>query len=123
MKAAVVSEYGGPEVLRFQDFPEPTPGPNQVLVRVAATSINPFDIKRRSGEAKAFAPIHFPGIIGVDVAGTVITCGPGVNGFSAGDRVFGMGDGTYAERCLAEAENLAKVPPGLELIDAAALPL
>jgi NADPH:quinone reductase-like Zn-dependent oxidoreductase len=123
MKAIVISEYGGPEVLKFQDFPEPTPGPNQVLVGVAATSINPFDIKRRSGEAKAFAPIRFPGIIGVDVAGTVISCGPGVKGFSAGDRVFGMADGTYAERCLADAENLAKIPAGLELIEAAALPL
>jgi NADPH:quinone reductase-like Zn-dependent oxidoreductase len=123
MKAIVVSEYGGPEVLKYQDFPDPIPGPNQVLVRVAATSINPFDIKRRSGDVKAFAPIRFPGIIGVDVAGTIISCGPGVTGFSAGERVFGMADGTYAERCLAEAENLAKIPPGLDLIEAAALPL
>lgn len=123
MKAIVVSEYGGPEVLKLQDFPDPSPGPNQVLVRVAATSINPFDMKRRSGEAKAFAPIHFPGIIGVDVAGTIVSCGAAVKGFAAGERVFGMADGTYAELCLAEAGNLAKIPAGLDLIDAAALPL
>jgi len=123
MKAIVVSEYGGPEVLKFKDSPDPSPGPHEVLVRVAATSVNPFDIKRRSGEAKAFAPINFPGILGVDVAGTVISCGPGVKGFSPGERVFGMADRTYAELCLAEAEYLAKIPAGLDLIGAAALPL
>src|SRR5215510_5014960 len=123
MKAIVVSEYGGPEVLKFTDCLDPVPGPREVLVCVAATSVNPFDIKRRSGEAKAFAPINFPGILGVDVAGTVISCGPEVKGFSAGERVFGMADRTYAELCLAEAEYLSKIPVGLDLIDAAALPL
>src|SRR5215472_15844157 len=103
MKAIVVSEYGGPEVLQFKDYRDPSPGPDEVLVRVAATSINPFDLKRRSGEAKAFAPINFPGIIGVDLAGTVIECGNKVKGFSPGDRVFGMADQTYAERCVAKA--------------------
>jgi NADPH:quinone reductase-like Zn-dependent oxidoreductase len=123
MKAIVVSEYGGPEVLKLRDYPAPSPGPNDVLVRVAATSINPFDIKRRSGEAKAYAPITFPGILGVDVAGTIISCGSAVKGFSVGDRVFAMADQTYAELCLAEAQYLAKIPSGLDLIEAAALPL
>jgi NADPH:quinone reductase-like Zn-dependent oxidoreductase len=123
MKAIVVSEYGGPEVLKFKDVPEPSPGPGEVLVQVAATSVNPFDIKRRSGEAKAFAPINFPGILGVDVAGTVISYGPRVKGFSEGERVFGMAGQTYAERCVVKAEYLAKIPRGLELIEAAALPL
>ena len=123
MKAIVVSEYGGPEVLKFKDYPEPSPGPDEVLLRVAATSINPFDIKRRSGEGKAYAPINFPGILGVDVAGTVISCGPDVKGFSPGDHVFGMADQTYAERCAVKAEYLAKIPAGLDLVDAAALPL
>jgi len=103
MKAIIVSQYGGPEVMKFGDCPDPSPGPDEVLVRVAATSINPFDLKRRSGEAKAFAPISFPGTIGVDVAGTVIRCGADVKGFSAGDRVFGMADQTYAEQAEAAA--------------------
>ena len=109
--------------MQFADCPDPSPGLDEVLVRVAATSINPFDMKRRSGEAKAFAPISFPGILGVDLAGTVINCGPQVKGFSAGDRVFGMADQTYAELCLAKAENLAKIPAGLDLVEAAALPV
>ena len=123
MKAIVVSQYGGPEVLEFKDFPDPSPGPDEVLVRLAATSINPFDIMRRSGQAKDFAPINFPGIVGVDVAGTVISCGNEVKGFSAGDRIFGMGDQTYAERCVVKAESLARIPAGLDLVEAAALPL
>jgi NADPH:quinone reductase-like Zn-dependent oxidoreductase len=123
MKAIIVSQYGGPDVLKFGDYPDPSPGPDEVLVRVAATSVNPFDMKRRSGEAKAFAPIAFPDIIGADLAGTVVSCGPGVRGFSAGDRVFGMAAGTYAELCVAKAEWLAKIPAGLDLVEAAALPV
>jgi NADPH:quinone reductase-like Zn-dependent oxidoreductase len=110
-------------VLEYKDYPDPSPGPDEVLVRVAATSINPFDIKQRSGEAQAFAPINFPGILGVDLAGTVISCGDKVKAFSPGDRVFGMAAQTYAERCVAKAEWLAKIPAGLDLVDAAAIPL
>jgi NADPH:quinone reductase-like Zn-dependent oxidoreductase len=123
MKAIVVSQYGGSEVMKFDEHPDPSPGPDEVLVRVAAASINPFDMKRRSGELKAFAPISFPGILGVDVAGTVISCGRDVKGFSSGDRVFGMADQTYAELCVTKATSLAKIPTGLDLVEAAALPL
>jgi NADPH:quinone reductase-like Zn-dependent oxidoreductase len=123
MKAIVISQYGGPEVLEYKDFPDPSPGPDEVLVRLAATSINPFDIMRRSGQAKDFAPITFPGIVGVDVAGTVVSCGNKVKGFSVGDRIFGMADQTYAERCVVKAETMARVPAGLDLVEAAALPL
>jgi NADPH:quinone reductase-like Zn-dependent oxidoreductase len=123
MKAMLVSQYGGPEVLKFGDCPDPSPGPDEVLVRVAATSVNPFDLKQRSGEAKAFAPISFPGILGLDVSGTVIGCGRDVKGFSAGDHVFGMAVQTYAELCVVKAEGLAKIPAGLDLVEAAALPV
>lgn len=123
MKAIVVSQYGGPEVLVYKDFRDPSPGPDEVLLRVAATSINPFDIKRRSGEAKAFAPINFPGVLGVDVAGTVISFGKNVELFSVGDRVFGIADHAYAELCVAQAKWLAKIPSKLDLVEAAALPL
>jgi NADPH:quinone reductase-like Zn-dependent oxidoreductase len=123
MKAIIVSQYGGPEVMKFTDCPDPSPGRGEVLVRVAATSVNPIDIKRRSGEARDYSPISFPGILGVDVAGTVVSCGPDVKGFSPGDRVFAMADHTYAELCVVKAEGLAKIPSGLDLVDAAALPL
>jgi NADPH:quinone reductase-like Zn-dependent oxidoreductase len=123
MKAVVVHQYGGPEVLKFEDYPNPVPGSGEVLVRVAATSVNPIDYKRRAGLTKDFYPIKFPGLIGVDIAGTVVKIGSGVEGFSVGDQVFAMADDTYAELCVVKAANLAKVPKGLDLIQAAALPL
>jgi NADPH:quinone reductase-like Zn-dependent oxidoreductase len=123
MKAVVVHQYGGPEVLKFEDYPDPVPGPGEVLVRVAATSVNPIDYKRRAGLTKDFYPMKFPSLIGVDMAGTVVKLGPGVEGFSVGDQVFAMADNTYAQLCVVKAAVLAKVPKGLDLIQAAALPL
>jgi len=123
MKAIVVRKYGGPEVLKFEDFPDPVPGAGEVLVRVAAASVNPIDYKRRAGLTKDFYPIQFPGLIGVDMAGTVVKTGPQVEGFSVGDLVFAMADNTYAELCVVKAAALAKVPQGLDLMQAAALPL
>jgi NADPH:quinone reductase-like Zn-dependent oxidoreductase len=123
MKAIVVHQYGGPEVLKFEDYPDPVPGPGDVLVRVAAASVNPIDYKRRAGLTKDFYPLHFPALIGIDIAGTVVKTGPGVEGFSVGDQVFAMADNTYAELCVVKAAVLAKVPQGLDLVQAAALPL
>ena len=123
MKAVVVHRYGGPEVLKFEDYPDPVPGAGEVLVRVAAASVNPLDYKRRAGLTDDYYPIHFPGLIGVDMAGTVVKIGPEVEGFSVGDQVFSMADNTYAELCVVSAAILAKVPKGLDLIQAAALPL
>jgi NADPH:quinone reductase-like Zn-dependent oxidoreductase len=123
MKAIVVHQYGGPEVLKFEDYPDPVAGPGEALVRVAATSVNPIDYKRRAGLTKDFYPIEFPGLIGVDIAGTVVKIGPGVEDFSVGDQVFTMADNTYAELCVVKAAILARVPKGLDLIRAAALPL
>jgi NADPH:quinone reductase-like Zn-dependent oxidoreductase len=123
MKAVVVRQYGGPEVLKLEEYPDPVPNPGEVLVRVAATSVNPIDYKRRAGLTKDFYPIAFPGLMGVDFAGTVAKVGPGVQGFSVGDKVFAMASDTYAEFCVVKAEILAKIPDGLDLIQAAALPL
>jgi NADPH:quinone reductase-like Zn-dependent oxidoreductase len=123
MKAIVAHQYGGPEVLKFEEYPDPIAGPGEVLVRVAAASVNPIDYKRRAGFTKDFYPMTFPGLIGVDMAGTVVKVGPGVDGFSIGDQVFAMADNTYAELCVVNAAALAKVPKGLDLIQAAALPL
>src|ERR1700678_3100522 len=123
MKAIVVHEYGGPEVLKFEQYPDPVAGQGEVLVRVAAASVNPIDYKRRAGLTKDFYPMQFPSLIGVDVAGTVVKIGPGVEGRSVGDQVFAMADNTYAEVCVIDAAVLAKIPKGLDLIRAAALPL
>jgi NADPH:quinone reductase-like Zn-dependent oxidoreductase len=102
--------------LKFEDHPDPVPGPGEVLVRVAATSVNPIDYKRRAGLTKDFYPLTFPGLIGVDLGGTIVKVGPGVEGFSVGDKVFAMADNTYAELCVVKAAMLAKVPTGLDLI-------
>jgi NADPH:quinone reductase-like Zn-dependent oxidoreductase len=123
MKAIVVHQYGGPEVLKFEDYPNPVAGSGEVLVRVAAASVNPLDYKRREGLTKDYYPIRFPGLIGVDVSGTVAKLGPGAESFSVGDQVFAMADNTYAELCVVNTAILAKVPKGLDLIEAAALPL
>jgi NADPH:quinone reductase-like Zn-dependent oxidoreductase len=123
MKAMVLHQYGGPDALKFEDYPDPVPGAGEVLVRVAATSINPIDNLRRSGAAKAFQPVQFPGILGIDLAGTVLKLGSGVEGISVGDRVFAMADHTYAELCVVKAEILARIPEGLDVVEAAALPL
>src|SRR4051794_17245928 len=123
MKAIVVHQYGGPDVLKFEEYPDPVPDRGEVLVRVAAASVNPIDYKRRAGLTKDFYPLKFPGLIGVDMAGTVVTVGPGVESFSAGNRVFAMTDNSYAELCVVKADALADIPEGLDVIDAAALPL
>src|SRR6202050_4570083 len=123
MKAIVVHQYGGPEVLKYEDYPDPVPGRGEVLVRVAAAGVNPIEYKGRAGLTKDFYPMQFPGLIGVDMAGTVVKVGPGVEAFSAGNRVFAMADNTYAELCVVKADVLADIPEGLDLIEAAALPL
>jgi NADPH:quinone reductase-like Zn-dependent oxidoreductase len=123
MKAIVVHQYGGPEVLKFEEYPDPVPGPGEVLVRVAAAGVNPIDYKRRAGLTKDFYPLQFPGLIGVDMSGTVVKVGPEVEAFTAGNKVFAMADNTYAELCVVKADVLSDIPEGLDLIEAAALPL
>ncbi len=123
MKASVLHEYGPAKNLKYEDFPDPEPGPGEVLVHVSAIGVNPVDWKMRSGATKEYFPVQFPGVIGRDVAGTVRTIGVGVLGFKEGDRVFALADHTYAELCVIKASDLALVPDGLELTTAAAIPL
>jgi NADPH:quinone reductase-like Zn-dependent oxidoreductase len=123
MKAIVVHQYGGPEVLKFEEYRDPVPRPGEVLIRVAASSVNPIDYKRRAGKTQDFYPIKFPGLIGVDVAGTVLALGPGVAGFRVGEQVFAMAAEAYAELAVVKAANLATLPKGLDVVEAAALPL
>jgi NADPH:quinone reductase-like Zn-dependent oxidoreductase len=122
MKAILVHEYGGPEVLKFEDYADPPIKPDEVLIRLAATSINPLDIKRRSGAAKALAPIRFPGILGLDVSGTIAKLGSAVKGWKVGDSVLAFAGETYAEFCAVPASVLTKLPEGMDIVDAAALP-
>src|ERR1700744_641087 len=123
MKAAVLHEYGPPSKLKYEDFPDPKPGPGEVLVAVRAASLNPIDWKVRSGAAKERFPVSFPALLGGDVAGIVRELGEGVKDFAIGDRVFAVAWGTYAELCVVKANELAKIPEGLEMTVAAAVPL
>jgi NADPH:quinone reductase-like Zn-dependent oxidoreductase len=123
MKAVILHEYGGPEKLKWEDAPDPEVHEGEVLVRVSSTSVNPVDYKMRSGAAKSRFPVEFPGILGRDVAGVVRAVGPGVDEFEPGDTVFALAQHTYAELCVVQAKELAKVPEGLDLVQAGALPL
>ena len=127
MKAVRYYEFGGTEVLRYEDVERPVPGPGQALVRVAATSFNPVDDHIRAGALAGMIPITFPHVPGLDLAGTVVELGADVTGVEVGDRVVAMlpldSAGGAAEYALVPAESLAPAPETTDLIDAAALPL
>jgi NADPH:quinone reductase-like Zn-dependent oxidoreductase len=123
VKAAVVHEYGGPDELKYEDVPDPVAGPGEVLVKVAATAINPVDLLEISGAMKDRRPLHFPAILGRDVSGTVVALGAGVQNLKIGDKVCAWILHTFAELCAADAGLFAKLPDGLDIVDAAALPL
>ena len=126
MKAVRFHEYGGPEVLRYEDVDRPRPAAAQVLIRVAATSFNPVDAAIRSGFLQQVFPVALPHTPGIDVAGTLADLGEGVAGWSVGEAVVGFlpmtEDGASAEFVLAPAELLTGAPTSIPLVDAAALP-
>jgi NADPH:quinone reductase-like Zn-dependent oxidoreductase len=123
MKAVLLREYGSPSKLHYEEVPDPVAGPGEVLVRVAAASINPIDWKLRSGVMKDFMPLDLPAILGRDLSGVVRAIGEGVTGFAPGDRVMAMAPGADAELVAIKASDLALVPEKLDLVEAAALPL
>jgi NADPH:quinone reductase-like Zn-dependent oxidoreductase len=126
MKAVRFHEFGGPEVLRYEDVDRPRPAAGQVLIRVAATSFNPVDAAIRSGFLQQVFPVALPHTPGIDVAGTLAEIGEGVAGWSVGEAVVGFlpmtEDGASAEFVLAPAELLTGAPTSIPLGDAAALP-
>jgi NADPH:quinone reductase-like Zn-dependent oxidoreductase len=123
MKAAVIHQYGGPDVLKYEDAPDPSPGDGEVLIKVAAAGLNPVDQHEHTGATKDWRPLAFPAVIGWDVSGTVIRLGKDVAGLALGDRVCAWAYHTFAELCAAKAELFAAVPAAMDLIDAAAYPL
>ena len=123
MRAVVLHEYGGPEKLKYEEVPDPVAGEGEVLLHVAASSVNPIDFKLRSGAMQQYWPMQLPAILGRDVSGIVRTVGPGVTGFAPGDRVMALGNQTYAQLTIVNAADLTHLPDGLDLVEAAALPL
>src|ERR1700719_937236 len=127
MKAIRIHNYGGPEVLKYEDAPRPEPGEGEVLIRVHATSVNPIDWKVREGEMKDFWPHKFPLILGWDLSGVVEELGRGVSRFKIGDEVYGLPDptrgGAYADYIVVRETEFALKPNSLHHIRAAAVPL
>jgi NADPH:quinone reductase-like Zn-dependent oxidoreductase len=126
MKAVRFHEYGGPDVLRYEDVQVPVPGPDEVRIRVAATSFNPVDAGIRGGYLQEAFPVALPHVPGIDVAGTVDAVGANVADRQVGDRVIGflsmVADGAAAEYVVVPAQILADAPTSIPLSDAAALP-
>ncbi|MEU3898130.1 NADP-dependent oxidoreductase [Streptomyces sp. NPDC045251] len=129
MRANVLHRYGGPEQLTVVELPRPVPGPGQILVRAAASAVNPVDIEVRSGQAAGRIGHAFPMVLGWDLSGTVVQCGDSVTRFAVGDRVVAMsaqmatGVGTHAEYVALDAALAAPAPRGVDLVHAAGLPL
>jgi NADPH:quinone reductase-like Zn-dependent oxidoreductase len=113
MKAILLTDHGGPEMLRYGEAPDPTAGPGEVAVEIHAASVNGADYKVRLGGGR-YSLSRFPHILGRDFSGIVSNVGTGVTDFSVGDAVFGVTDqgieGAYAERIAIKAAIIAKKP-------------
>ncbi|WP_328456567.1 NADP-dependent oxidoreductase [Amycolatopsis sp. NBC_00438] len=119
--------YGGPEVLRLEDFEPARPGSGEVLVRVKAAAANPMDWKIRGGEMKVLTGRKFPRGLGHDFAGVVAAVGDGVSRLEVGDEVLGGASikaaGAFAEMVVADEKAVVKKPANLSWEEAAALPI
>jgi NADPH:quinone reductase-like Zn-dependent oxidoreductase len=124
MKAVMLHEYGGPEKLKFEDnVPEPEIRGGTVLIAAAAASVNPIDWKIRSGMRQKDSPLSFPAILGRDVSGIVQAVGANVKHFKTGDRVLALSNATYAELVAVDDSDVTHLPDGVDLANAAAIPL
>ncbi len=130
MKAIRIHNYGGPEVLNYEDAPRPKPQADEVLIRVHAAGVNPIDWKVREGHMKDFWPHKFPLILGWDLSGVVEELGPGpaaAGRFKIGDEIYSVPDvsrdGAYAEYIVVRESELALKPKSLHHVRAAAVPL
>jgi NADPH:quinone reductase-like Zn-dependent oxidoreductase len=127
MKTIVVHEYGGPEVLKYEDTPRPAPKEDQVLVRVIAAGVNPVDDASRSEKYAKFFGITLPFIPGYDIAGVVEKTGANITKFKAGDSVYAYlnlkDGGGYAEYAVATEVEAAPKPKSISFVEAAAVPV
>ena len=124
MRAVRIYEYGGPEQLRFEgDVPDPVMQSGSVVIETAAASVNPIDWKIRSGARQKDFPMKMPAILGRDVSGIVRSVGTNATHFKEGDRVIALTNATYAELVAVDGSLATHLPDGMDLIDAAAIPL
>ncbi len=127
MKAVRIHSYGGVEVLKYEEAPMPEAGPDEVLIKISAASVNPVDWKIRDGHMKEGLKIIFPFILGWDVSGVIEETGALVSRFAKGDKVYARADtsrdGSYAEYMVVRAAEVAFAPDSIPLNFAAAVPL
>ena len=128
MKAVVISQFGGTEVLNIKEIDQPVPSADEVLVKVYASGVNPVDAVVREGGTEAMSPfLTLPLILGWDVSGVVEEIGSKVTNFKKGDEVYGVpnfpGKGSYAEYVAAKASQFALKPQRLSFHEASAVPL
>ncbi|KKL43625.1 hypothetical protein LCGC14_2366950, partial [marine sediment metagenome] len=128
MKAVVISQFGGTDVLKIKEIERPVPAADEVLVKVYASGINPVDCIVREGGTDAMRPyLQLPLILGWDVSGIIEETGSLVTNFEKGDEVYGVpnfpGDGSYAEFVAAKANQFALKPKRISFIEASAVPL
>lgn len=122
MKAVRIHEFGGPEVLKYEDIPEPQPGPGEIRIRIIAAGVNPMDWKIRKG---LVGKLPLPMIMGLDVAGVVDALGHGGVFFQPEEEVFAkvsMGDGGYAEYTVVNSTQAARKPRSIGFIESASIP-
>src|SRR5579864_8876198 len=122
IKAVRIAQYGGSDQLKYEEAPLPEVGPGQVLAEVRYAGVNPIDWKIREGYMKNLRPASFPLTLGQDFAGEIVTAGGDSGSFRTGGRVFGFGEGTYAEFAAAAITYIAAIPEKMEFAVAAALP-
>src|SRR5213080_747316 len=127
MKAMVIHEYGGPEVLKYEDVPRPEPKADQILIRVIAAGVNPVDGMIRSGMFAKDGNGAFPMVLGGDIAGVVERVGNKITKFKAGDPVFAYvsldSGGGYAQYAVVPEGDAAPKPKSLTYVEAAAVPI
>jgi 2-desacetyl-2-hydroxyethyl bacteriochlorophyllide A dehydrogenase len=127
MKAAVIHEYGGPEVFRLEDIPEPVLRKHEILLKVFAASVNPVDWKQRKGNHRFFLKVRFPVVPGYDVSGVVVRCGSRVTRFRPGDEVYcrlrRKFGGAFAEFAAAPENASALKPSSIDHLYAAGIPM
>ncbi|TAU25675.1 NADP-dependent oxidoreductase [Rhizobium ruizarguesonis] len=125
MKAALLKSYGDVDQFEIGDIPTPTPGPGEILIKIEASAVNPFDLILRQGFMAKFIPLPLPAVLGGDAAGTISALGDGVTGFAVGDRVVAdfaaNGKGAHAEYGVLPTTSAAKLPAGLSFEEGASL--
>jgi len=123
MRAVVIPEYGGTEVLTLREVPDPQPGPEEVLVQVRASAMNRADLLQRAGGYPAPGPTPEFEVPGLEFAGTIVATGSQVTSWSDGDQVMGIvGGGAHAEMLVTHERMLQRIPANVGLDDAAAIP-